>query len=350
MKQYFKYNIIGLAILIVSMISCDQADQDVSPIVSPDDSYPAVTFTSDFTGSTVAEGDTVVYSVSINKPIDRALTFSASVIGGDADDSDIEVISGTIDPYTTDTVEVSVVFTRDWPAESDETAEIEIGLFSLADKYLVQTSTVNPVMSLTINNYVSDDLTMVFEWDKDIFVNAGYKDFPDYGWEISTCDEVDFDIFIADAEGFDINNPWATFNPVIYAATGDCPEEMTFSGLPDGSYVIFCELWYNGFVDSLEFPYPEVVTHEPMPITATFKKQGVFEVTYVQDASQVINSATPGCDNDSYAGEIVDTFVAKVTVAGNEYTIIDFSDAELGGGKGINSKHRTPRPASLIKK
>jgi len=347
MKKYFKYKIIGLTLLIVSIVSCDKAEQDVSPIVSPDDSYPVVTFTSDFTGSTVAEGDTIVYFVSINKPIDRALTFTASVIGGDADDSDIEVISGTIDPYTTDTVEVSVIFTRDWPAEDDETAEIEIGLFSLADKYLVQPSTVNPVLNLTIDNYISDDLTMVFEWDKDIFVNAGYEDFPDYGWEISTCSKVDFDIFIADAEGFDINDPWATFNPVIYAATGDCPEEMTFSGLPDGSYIIFCELWVNGFA---EWAAPEVVTHEPMPITATFRKQGVFEVTYVQDDSQVLNSATPGVDDDSYAGEIIDTFVAKVTVAGNKYTIIDFDDAELGGGKGANSKLRTPRPASLIKK
>ena len=349
MRKNFIYKIVGLALLIVSILSCDTADQDVSPIVSPDDSYPAVTFTSDFTGSTVAEGDTIVYFVSINKPIDKALTFTASVIGGDADDSDIEVISGTINPYTTET-KVSVIFTKDWPAEDDETVEVEIGIFSLANKYLVQTSTVNPVLSLTISNYVSDDLTMVFEWDKDIFVNAGYEDFPDYGWEISTCSEVDFDIFIADAEGFDINDPWATFNPVIYAATGDCPEEMTFSGLPDGSYIIFCELWYNGFVDSLEFPDPQVVTHELMPITSTFKKQGVFEVTYVQDASQVINSATPGCDNDSYAGEIVDTFVAKVTIAGNKYTIIDFDDAELGGGKGTNSKNRTPRPANIIKK
>ena len=155
MKKNFKYNVIGLAILIVSMISCDQADQDVSPIVSPDDSYPVATFTSNFTGSTVAEGDTVVYTVSINKPIDRALTFSASVIGGDADDSDIEVLTGTIDPYTTET-EVSIVFTKDWPAESDETAQVEIGLFSMADKYLVKSSTVNPVMNLTISNYTSD--------------------------------------------------------------------------------------------------------------------------------------------------------------------------------------------------
>ena len=48
--------------------------------------------------------------------------------------------------------------------------------------------------------------------------------------------------------------------------------------------------------------------------------------------------------------EIIDTFLAKVTVAGNQYTIVDFGDADLGGGKGVNSKPRTPRPTSLIKK
>ena len=349
MRKNFKYKIIGLAILIASMISCDQADQDVSPIVSPDDSYPVATFTSNFTGSTVAEGDTVVYTVSINKPIDRALTFSASVIGGDADDSDIEVLTGTISPYTTET-EVSVVFTRDWPAESDETAKVEIGLFSMADKYLIKSSTVNPVLDLTISNYTSDTLWMEFGWDSEIFVNAGYEDYPDYGWVESTAG-VDFDVFIADAEGFDINNPWATFNPITYAATGDNPEEMFFAGVPNGSYIMFCELWYNPFVDPDEYPEPQVVENTPMPIISTFRKQGIFEVVYEQDPSQVINSATPGADNAAFVGdEIIDTFLAKVTVAGNQYTIVDFGDADLGGGKGVNSKPRTPRPASLIKK
>lgn len=348
MRKNFIYKIVGLALLIVSIVSCETADQDVSPIVSPDDSYPVVTFITDFTGSTVAEGDTIVYSVFINRPIDRALTFSASIIGGDADDSDIEVLSGTIDPYSTDTVEVSVVFVKDWPAEDDETAEIEIGLFSLADKYLVQPSTVNPVLNLTIDNYISDTLWMEFGWDSEIFVNAGYEDFPDYGWVKSTSG-VDYDVFVADAEGFDINDPWATINWMAYAATGDNPEEMFFAGVPDGSYILFCELWYNPFVDPDEYPEPQVVEHKPMPIISTFRKQGIFEVVYEQDASQVINSVTPGPANAAFVGdEIIDTFLAKVTVAGNQYTIVDFGDADMGGGKGV--KTRTPRPASLIKK
>jgi hypothetical protein len=44
MKRYFKYNIvIVLAFLAVSIVSCNTAEQDASPIVSPDD-YPVATY------------------------------------------------------------------------------------------------------------------------------------------------------------------------------------------------------------------------------------------------------------------------------------------------------------------
>ena len=136
---------------------------------------------------------------------------------------------------------------------------------------------------------------MSFDWE----IGIDYQ-----GVTYGTCANVDIDIFIADAEGFDINDPWATFNDVMYAATGDCPEVMAFTpdNIPDGSYILFSELWANEFGG--------LGTNTPMPIRASFVRAGVFEVVYEQDASQAFNSDTPGVDDPNYDGEVIDTYIA----------------------------------------
>ncbi len=106
MRKYL-YNIIGLFFLGIFAISCDSAHQDVSPVVSPDDN-PVATFISDFSGSTITEGDTITYSISLDKPHTASLTFSVKITGGTADESDIEVISGTIPAFKTET-EVQII-------------------------------------------------------------------------------------------------------------------------------------------------------------------------------------------------------------------------------------------------
>ena len=343
MKKYILYNIIGLAFLAVSVISCDTAEEDVSPVVSPE-GYPVATFTTEFAGDTINEGDTIIYHVSIDKTIDVDLSFSARIIGGDCVASDIDVTSGKIAAYTTE-ADVSIIFAKDWIAEGTETCEIEVGLFTLGEKYLVNTTTVNPTFSVNVTNYASNDLTMTFAWNSVIFVNAGYEDFPDYGWEYDAADYVDFDIFIADAEGYDNNDPWATWNSVIYAATGDSPEEMTFSGIPDGEYIIFSELWANPLAGIEE---PEVATHADMPIIATFNQQGVADTSFVQDTSQTLNTADFGVGDDNYAGGVIDTFVAKVIISGNQYTIIGYNDAGVKT-KRVGVINRETRPTSLNK-
>ncbi|NOQ26098.1 MAG: hypothetical protein GQ564_12100, partial [Bacteroidales bacterium] len=85
MRKNLKYNIIGLALLLLGIVSCDTATQDQTPIVEPDDSYPVVTFTLENTGTSFNEGDTIVlYTVSIDKTINRSLTFHGTQTGGTA--------------------------------------------------------------------------------------------------------------------------------------------------------------------------------------------------------------------------------------------------------------------------
>lgn len=329
MKKNILYNLLGLALLVVSLVSCDTASQDVSPIIEPDASYPVATFTTDFTGSTVDEGDTIIYSISINKTIDKSLTFSAQVVGGAADDDDIVVARGTIAPYETET-EVMIIFDQDWAADDAETAEIEVGLFGLADKYLVHPTTVNPVFNVTISNYESDILTLVTDWEKDVVINSNETYHPDYTYIEHASSNVDYDMEVY-------------LNDVTYvggAGTGDCPEtiELDVTALANGTYYVYSFLWANYFCDWEIYEDPETVQHTDMPFTSTFSKQGVFgEITVNQDPLEVGNTA----DFDYYYYGVIDyALVCMFEVTNGIVNVLDYDGTDLGGGK--TSSNKTP--------
>ncbi len=175
MRKYFKY-ILGLVLIVVGIVACDTADQDVSPVISPDNK-PVATFTTSSSSTTLTEGDTLVYTVKIDKMLDRALTFSAKVKSGTADDLDFLAEPAVLAPYTTET-KLYIIAIADNIPEVGENLELEIGVFGLADKYLLNPSTVNPTMNLTITNYNDPTvLTIAFGWpnhDDDIDVFALY--------------------------------------------------------------------------------------------------------------------------------------------------------------------------------
>ena len=332
MRKNLKYKIIGLALLIVSILSCDTADQDVSPIVEPDDSYPVVTYTLENTG-TITEGDTIVYTISLSTAITKSLSFYATVdedLSTAEEHVDFDIIQATISPYETEAKLLIITYeTIDTEDNVDETIVFQFGINSLAEKYLVHPSTVHAKPSVSLKNYVSDDLVLEFSWDVDI--DLGFGVYP-------TSANVDFDIFISDAAGFDISNPWATFNSTIYAATGSHPEIITITPglLPDGEYVFWFDFWANAF-----WGYGDTTD---IPVSAFVSKAGYFNVIVDQDPSSVVNANMPGYAED---GTETNGTIVKVTIAGTTYTISDYSDVVVGTGKSILD--RTPRPASIIK-
>jgi hypothetical protein len=335
MRRHILYKIIGLALLIVSIVACETATQDVSPLGSTND-YVVATFATNFTGSSVTEGDTIKYTITTDRMIDRSLTFSARVLDGSTgDEDDIEVIPGVIEPYTTETT-VTVVFNQDWDVESDETMELEFGVFGIADRYLLNQSVVNPVLDLTISNYVSDVVTSTFSWDKDIIVidivtkevlldNGVIHEYQDtIEIETTTDYEIDFDIGLSDVTGFDINDVWSSdiWNG---AFTGDHPEEMDISDLPDGEYVLWATLWMNW----APFDYWKI--KDPtihVPITANFTRQGTeMDVTVVQPDAQAPTLDIGGEATGPAYYDLLpyyDTFegiIAYVIVANGKYSI-----------------------------
>jgi|GEM_PF-774931 len=362
-----KFNIflfIGAALLIAALPGCDM-EPEVSDPISPDD-YPVASFSTDFAGGEISEGDTIVYTITIDKQMDVYIPFDARIIGGTATNDDFEVFGGRVEPYTNET-KLYIVAKKDYAADDGATATLEIGAFSVGKRYVLNEKTQNPTLNVTMINYVADYLEMTFAWEKEINIVSNGIYNPDYPTDAySTYDMVDIDIFISDAEGFDPADPFATFNDFTFAATGDAPEVLDFPlEIGEGSYVFFAELWYNdyAFVDDIKNvidlnPSDTIVgdtvqytvEHEDMPITVTVSRQGVFgPVTLTQDEEFFFNSATPGADNESYDGEVIDVPVCKVTIENGEFIVEQYDGTEVVRGKIEDFIVRSKRPDNLRK-
>jgi hypothetical protein len=257
MRKIFKY-MVGLTLIAAVLASCDYrtAEQDVAPTVSPD-GYPVATFTTDFTGTEVSEGDTIVYSIVFDKPIDRSVTFQITPTDESTAEADVDYIAspGIIQPFTTE-AEASIIFVADDDPESTETFSFELGATSLADKYLVNPSVVNPTMDLNVLS-VNDPtlLTIKFEWDTeddlDILTSPGYltTDTVDYwgtGGATGHNPEFDYSIWLADPPG----KYW------VYILDWDAPVVANFTltlGLPDGTNQVYEGVFdYNTAADDFE--------------------------------------------------------------------------------------------------
>lgn len=349
MRRYIKYKILGLAIMLVSMIACT-AEQDVEPIVSPE-GYPVVTFTPREAYSVVNEGDTLFYDISIDKMLDRSLTFDGRIVGGTSDDDDIVITPGVIQPYST-TTSVMIIIPDDWDIESDETLQLELGVFGIADRYLLDPNTVNAVLNATIKNYVSDLLTVSMSWDVEVGVKEIVEKSVDVGYDlyyldtidvvVSGADEIDWDVYITPAEGFDIEDPW--FNdPVAAAETGDHPEvmELDILDLEDGDYVVWGFLYANGIASYYALEDSTAI----LPITTTFEIQGARYQEVVQDSSQSIFGYTTGY-SPAATRNWVFRIGAYLNVTAGKYTISDYDGNETGPWKRASNPAVVP---SVIK-
>ncbi len=67
MRKYNKYKLLGLAFLAVVIASCDTASQEVADVVSAAENAVA-TFVADTSGAAFAEGDTIRYLITLDKP------------------------------------------------------------------------------------------------------------------------------------------------------------------------------------------------------------------------------------------------------------------------------------------
>ncbi len=209
MRKYLFHKIMGFTLILAGFLACT-AEQDVEPIVGTDN-YPVATFTPSSASTSLAEGDTLIYSISTDIPIDRSITFNGVVKGGTATDgSDYIIEPAVLAPYTK-SVDMYIIANEDDVPEANETVQFEIGAYSIADRYLLNPTTVKPVVNLTLAN-VNDPtlLTVLFEWpdhdtDIDIVVWSDTEDYPQTEWSdagaTTANPETDKSIWLSDPVG-----------------------------------------------------------------------------------------------------------------------------------------------------
>ncbi len=190
MRKYIKYKLLGLAFIVIGMVACDQASQEPEPIGSPN-GYPVSTVTPAVT--TVVEGNSLIINITIDKMIDRALTFTFRQTGGTANEEDYTVEAAVLTPYTK-SIQMVIETIEDFDTDPTETLVGEIGVYGIAEKYMLNPSAVNPVnVSFTITNFVSPDLGVDFYWNADVVIDGDTYDAADY---------IDFDFYIAGCRRF----------------------------------------------------------------------------------------------------------------------------------------------------
>lgn len=226
-----------LALAMGSILSCDTADQDVSPVISPD-TKPVATFTPNKSTASIEEGDTLIYTITTDKMIERALTFAAVQTGGSANEGDYTVASAVLTPYTKE-VQMMIIFTEDNLPEVGEDLQLEIGVFGIAERYLLRPSSENEMLDIDIVN-VNDPgaITIAFGWvnksldpddpdDMDLYTFQGI----DAWGAAATSDnpEIDRSIWVDDPDGL----YHVGFDP--YANSSETIDYTFTIGYPDGT-------------------------------------------------------------------------------------------------------------------
>ena len=324
-----------LASVILVTTSCNLSEQEPYTGASTlSASSPTVTINADdFINIPGVEKDqTYTYTVTLSEPQIADVKIQVWQSGGTAtegQDFDLGEHTLVIPAYETSTTG-SITTYADTEIEDPETLQITIG-----DETTANANWTPQVYDFVIDNFVSEVLDITFDFCVDVTSDGDSYAWADYGG--------DPDVFVADAEGYDPNDPWATFNGTDYAATGDCPEVLTMDKADwgDGSYVLFYEMWAN---PNSSFWDPQLV-----PIVATFTQAGLFKKTVVQDESQAIDVTLPGVADADYEGTDIWGTIAMVTIAGDVYTISDYEGNEVVSGKMVDGKMTSARPAGLDK-
>jgi len=333
MKNLIK---IGIALILLALFttSCDVVD----PVNLDRSVKPTVNLAS--ASMSVTEGSASAITITTEAPANKDMIFKLVQVGGNAVEGvdytfasnsalDYGPIGGkiVIPAYST-TGTLNIVGIKDIVSDS-KSATFELR----AIQSMIGVTGGQNQVTVDIKDFLSPYLDMSFSWDTDVVLG---------GTTYSAAANIDYDIFVSDAAGFDINNPFATANYTGYAATGSEPEVLTMnmSDWPDGEYIIFSDLWENDF-----FGYG--LTQE-IPITSTFTRWGAFKKTIVEDSAQAMTLSTNGeYDGSAYTGDAHNSYLAKVTIANGVFTVSTYKGAVVASGK--MNKQRTPRPLNLRK-
>jgi hypothetical protein len=317
----------------ITLVSCNEDDDTTGSNLDK----PVVSISS-VTNITLEEGESTTVTFTSNEISNQAMNFNLYPVTATANlEEDYSVGVPTAADwgpigYRVDFPAFATELTLDVTTIQDLLPEdTEIVSFELRPTQN-RIGVVNPSASkldLTITNYVTttpNQAEFIFEWEKDIFVEVAGGFFP-------ACPNTDFDVYLVDANLWDINNPCVDYDgpcPGFYnlgyaMATGNCPESMTFTAgdIPDGDYVFVMHHYENGFLG---------FANETLPVTATIAKPGLLYVQYTQTDEESYKVDQPGYTNVGGIDPLTYTEILKFSVNGDNFKVSTLDDTVLGEG------------------
>ena len=324
MKKIKLYNL-ALLSLLGAFVSCND-DEDAT-----DQRIAKSVVAVDQTSFSVTEGESITVTLTTNKPLNLRSDFKLELVGGtgafrdftvDGDnnsdtDDETTVDDGygiighkiTLPAYaTTSTFEITTLI--DFNVENTETL-----IFRL---YPMNNSTAlvdsdSEYITVTVNEYVSDDLGIQLVWGQDYYNAHGNLEsgvYLDEDDDEHNYSDYDFDFWVEDINGIAIDG--------YAAATGASPEFEVLTGalIPDGTYYIYVDLWSAGT------PPAETFEHD---LKINLTKYGVWSTT-VQ---------IPTTSDDAFSD-----YTVGFDKAGTTYTVYDaynsgtvYATGKIGNGK-----------------
>lgn len=311
-----------LGAISLSLFSCMDDDQDYPTTEKP----TAIISPTDVTAT---EGDTITFSITMDKPAALDSKFKLEFVQGEAGENlDFSVDAeeyGEFDsgvagyqitvPALETTASFEVVLNQDIFNDTED-AQLRfrpllkmISNVENGDQLINITISDSPNVSIHGNDLTSGDLGVQLAWQ-------GVKSFPnlvtdedtgevtqELNEDVDLC-ELDYDLIIVTPNGTQDQQ----------AATGDCPETagILASG-SDGVYEVYADYYDNG-------GYVDVSAPVIIPVELTLSKIGGESETFTYDERFDISDAT------SASGEGSLVLLATITKNGNSYT---FTKADI---------------------
>ncbi len=236
----YKFPILGFVAATLLLSSCDE--EPISDPISPDD-YPIATFTKNIDGSELNEGDTVTYTITLDKMMEYDVTFSAEFTDADGETShEVEILTEdsevTIPAYS-NSGELVFVVSRDDIPEGDETLHLDVAAHDIAERYMLKPETSVLSSEFTIKNYNDPaSLTVMLSWptDDDIDIVTWYLENDTLyelgdGGATGANPEIDTSIKLSYATDYGIDTYYVNF-----MHWGAAPFDYTITlGHPDGT-------------------------------------------------------------------------------------------------------------------
>lgn len=318
-----------LGAMSLSLFSCMDDDQD----------YPAVdkpTATISPLSVTAAEGDTVTFTITMDKTAALASSFKLEFVEGEAvDTKDLSIDAeeyGEFDsgvagyeiviPALETTTTIDVVINEDIFADANEFGTFR---FRPLRNFVTnveggdQLVTINIDNTESFNDFTSADLGIELRWEG--LVSFSYldndPDNPDN--DPVQANESNYDLCNLDYDIF-IVNPDGTQD--FQAATGACPETAIItSDSPDGEYQVLVDL-YDGYVDG-DGEKEVVTTPLEIPVVLTVANIGSSDAMTTFPETFLITD--PDSNNEGGSA----TLVATIIKSGSNYTVTNEVTGEV---------------------